>query len=233
LSTPRRVCIVVAHPDDEILGVGATAAAHAARGDSVATLILAEGATSRDLARDATRRSAEVSALKKAAREAAEVLGLPPPRFGGLPDNRMDGCELLDVVKIVEAMLAEGEPDILYTHHGGDLNIDHRVTHQAVMTACRPLPGRKPCAIYTFETVSSTEWAGGAVGYPFQPQRFVEVSQFIDRKLAALERYPMEMRPFPHARSIEAVGELARLRGSQAGWQAAEAFMVMRETVVL
>lgn len=225
------VLIVASHPDDEILGVGATAAWHAARGDRVVTMILAEGATSRDATRNPVSREDELLALKAAATSAAKELGLAPPHFGGFPDNRMDSCDLLDVVKIVEDLVSEIDPDVVYTHHGGDLNVDHRITYQAVLTACRPMPDSRRRAIYTFETVSSTEWNSAEIGPAFRPQRYIDVTPFLDKKLAALGHYSMEMRPFPHARSVDAVAALARLRGSQAGCKAAEAFMVVREVV--
>lgn len=232
----RNVLVVAAHPDDEILGVGATAARHADEGDEVHVLILAEGATSRGPlgagARDARAHAAELDALRAAAGAAAEVLGTRPPRFAGLPDNRMDSLDLLDVVKAVEAVVAEVRPSVVYTHHGGDLNVDHLVTHRAVLTACRPLPGGGgPEAVYTFETLSSTEWGSPDQEVAFRPTRHVEVSAQLARKLDALRCYAGEMRPFPHARSIEAVEALARLRGAQSGLPAAEAFGVVREVV--
>lgn len=225
----RNVLIVAAHPDDEILGVGGTAAWHVDRGDRVATAILAEGATSRDKERDVDDRRLELQALRRSAALAAGKLGLPEPDFFGLPDNRMDRLDLLDVVKIVEEIVEKVDPDIVYTHHFGDLNIDHDVTHRAVVTACRPLPEVKPRAIYSFETVSSTEWSSIEQGASFRPQHYVDISAQLDRKLEALAEYPGEMRPFPHARSIEAVECLAKLRGSQIGRSAAEAFMVVRQ----
>lgn len=225
------VLIVASHPDDEVLGVGGTAAWHAARGDRVVTMIMAEGATSRDVMRNAEARNTEITELKEAAVAAAAILGLDSPRFGGLPDNRMDSLDLLDVIKLVEDLVTEVDPDIIYTHHGSDLNVDHRVTHQAVLTACRPLPGLRPRAIYTFETVSSTEWASDDTGPAFRPQLYVDISSTLARKLDALARYRMEMRPFPHARSIPAVEALAKWRGSQIGREAAEAFMVVRHVL--
>ena len=227
----RSILIVASHPDDEILGVGGTAAWHAARGDRVVTMIMAEGATSRDMTRKAGKRGEEMAALKRAAAMAASALGLEPPRFGSLPDNRMDSLDLLDVVKVVEKLVAELAPDVVYTHHGADLNVDHRVTHQAVLTACRPLPGARPCSIYTFETVSSTEWASDCTGPVFRPQLYVDISASLKNKLASLEHYHMEMRPFPHPRSISAIESLARWRGSQVGYEAAEAFGVIRHVL--
>ncbi|MGD0026259.1 MAG: PIG-L deacetylase family protein [Xanthobacteraceae bacterium] len=222
-----RVLVVASHPDDEILGVGGTLARHAAEGATVDVLIMAEGATSRDVKRDPAARAGELSALQDAARRAATILGLRPPRFGGLPDNRMDSLDLLDVIKLVEAMVAELRPNVVYTHHAHDLNIDHRITHEAVLTACRPLPGSGVSAIYAYETVSSTEWA--VAGGGFQPNHFVDVTAQLDRKIEALGVYTTEMRPAPHARSIEAVRALARVRGSSVGVEAAEAFAVIRQ----
>jgi LmbE family N-acetylglucosaminyl deacetylase len=225
------VLIVASHPDDEVLGVGGTAAWHAARGDQVEVLILADGVTSRGVDKDLATQEKELSARRGAAVDASRVLGISEPRFGDFPDNRMDACDLLDIVKAVESVTAELEPDIIYTHHGSDLNVDHRLAHQAVLTACRSQPGYKPTAIYTFETVSSTEWGSADIGTAFRPQRFVDISATLERKMLALQCYRMEMRAFPHARSVEAVEALARLRGSQAGCDAAEGFGVIREVI--
>jgi N-acetylglucosamine malate deacetylase 1 len=229
MTEPKTILIVAAHPDDEILGVGGTVARHVREGDRVHSLILAEGSTSRSGSRDSTAHGAAIEALKEAARAAADCLGAQPPRFAGLPDNRMDRLDLLDVVKEVEAVVEEIAPQVVYTHHGGDLNLDHRIAHQAVLTACRPLPGATVEAIYCFETVSSTEWATPEIGQPFVPNHFVDISGDLDRKLLALRCYAQEMRPFPHARSFETVEHLARLRGGFVGFGAAEAFSVARQ----
>jgi LmbE family N-acetylglucosaminyl deacetylase len=224
----QKVLVVAAHPDDEILGCGGTMAAHAANGDQVYTLIVAEGATARDDKRDPTLRNHELDELKSAARRAADVLGTAPPMFLGLPDNRLDEMALLDVIKPIEAAVHEICPAIVYTHFENDLNIDHRVVCQAVLTACRPQPGDCVRAIYSFEVASSTEWSFSQ-GASFRPARFVDISATLGRKLDALKCYASEMRPFPHARSIEGLEHQARLRGASIGRQAAEAFVVVRE----
>jgi len=221
----KNVLIVAAHPDDEVLGCGGVAARHVRRGDSVEVLIVAEGATSRGDGDGA------VAALADGARKAATVLGTRPPRFGGLPDNRLDTIALLDVVKLVEATGDEVRPDIVYTHHAGDLNIDHQVVARAVATAFRPLPDATVKALYSFETLSSSEWALPSADTHFQPCRFENISDVLDLKLAALECYANEMRAFPHPRSIDAVTALARVRGATAGVAAAEAFCVFREII--
>ena len=222
------VLVVAAHPDDEVLGCGGTLARHAAKGDVVNILILAEGATSRAEAPGAGKEAGTIAALREAAAKAAKILGAQPPRFAGLPDNKMDSLPLLEVVKEVEKIIAETRPSIVYTHHHGDLNIDHRITHQAALTACRPLPGAPVKALYGFETLSSTEWAGPEAQNAFCPQHFCDISQQLAAKLEALRCYNLEMRPFPHPRSFEAVEALARLRGASAGLTAAEAFETIR-----
>lgn len=217
------VLVVASHPDDEVLGVGGTMARHVAAGDTVHSLIVAEGATSRPGIDDA----AATKALHAAAIAAAGVLGAEPPRLLGLPDNRLDTLALLDIVQPIETVIAELKPQTVYTHHAGDLNRDHGITAEAVEIACRPLPGQSVSALYAFETVSSTEWGIGDTG--FMPQLFINVVDELELKLKALRYYDSEMRPFPHARSYEAVEALARLRGAQSGVGAAEAFMVRRE----
>ena len=224
MSEARQVVLVVAaHPDDEILGCGGTIAWHTARGDIVEILILAEGATSRDRAD-----SEGVLALQVAARQAASVLGAQPPRFGGLPDNRMDSVDLLDIVLIVEHCVKTVRPTIVYTHHGADLNIDHRLCHQAVLAACRPLPDQVVQSIYAFETVSSSEWQSVDQGGVFHPTLFIDVSPYIADKMKALGAYVSEMRPFPHPRSLENIEALAVFRGASSGLIAAEAFSTIR-----
>ena len=224
----ERVLIVAAHPDDEILGVGGTAIRHAKAGDVVQAMIVAEGATSREAKRKPSTSQAELKALKNAAKAAAKIIGAKEPIFAGLPDNRLDSVDLLDVVKVIEKTVEAFKPTIIYTHHGGDLNVDHGIVARAVQTAARPLPGSGIKAIYAFETVSSTEWHGPA-GAVFDPVHFVEISPFLAQKLKALACYSMEMREFPHARSLKAVEALARLRGATAGIQAAEAFDIVRQ----
>lgn len=223
----RSVLVIAAHPDDELLGCGGTLIRHAQEGDTVHIVILAEGATSRDSAND-TEAVEGTEELKLAAADAARIVGAEPPILEGLPDNRMDRLELLDITKLVEMHVRRTRPAIVYTHHGGDLNIDHQLTHQAVLTACRPV-GSGVEAIYAFETLSSTEW--GFPDRPFVPNRFVNIENQLDQKLKALACYTSEMRDFPHPRSPEAVEALARGRGASSGLPAAEGFMVVREIV--
>ncbi|MBF0353723.1 MAG: PIG-L family deacetylase [Alphaproteobacteria bacterium] len=226
------VLAVAAHPDDEMLGCAGTLARHVACGDVVHLVFLAEGGDGARLDKNDLQGHANSQAsIVTAARNAASCLGSQPPQFLGFPDNRMDGLPLLDIVKDLEKVIDSINPTIIYTHHAHDLNVDHRVTHQAVLTACRPLPGSAIKAIFAYEVLSSTEWASPNPAFAFTPTRYVDISTFLAQKIILLACYETEMRPFPHARSNEAVEALARLRGSEVGFFAAEAFMVLRECV--
>lgn len=225
-----RVLVLAAHPDDEVLGCGGTIAWHADQGHDVAIHLMAEGATSRSNVPDRVAMALELESLRCAAREAAAILGATVS-FDNYPDNRMDSVDLLDVVKSVEGVIAEMRPERIYTHHSGDVNIDHRIVHQAVVTACRPMPGQSVRSLLFFEAVSSTEWQPAASGGVFAPNWFVSIESTIERKREALKVYASEMREFPHPRSLAAIDYLARWRGASVGVHAAEAFMLGRAVV--
>jgi LmbE family N-acetylglucosaminyl deacetylase len=222
------VLVVAAHPDDEVLGAGATMAAHARAGDRVTVAILGEGITSRHSARaDADSRALE--GLRADALRAGSILGCADVRLFDLPDNRFDSVDLLDVVKVVEGVVHEVEPAIVYTHFRGDLNVDHTVTARAVLTACRPLPGSSVRRILAFEVPSATGW-----GFPdqaFSPTVFVDAQNTLALKLEAMRGYGSEVRPYPHPRAPEALAERAKSWGTQVGLSAAEPFVLLREII--
>jgi LmbE family N-acetylglucosaminyl deacetylase len=225
------VLVIAAHPDDEVLGCGATIAWHANRGDRAHIVILAEGVTSRSPKRESRSNTKALSRLAGCARRAARVLGAESVTLEQFPDNRLDSVDLLDLIKVVEQYVAKLRPRTVYTHHGGDLNVDHRRVHEAVATACRPLPGAPVRRLLLFEVSSSTEWQLPGSRGPFVPGAFVDVSATLGQKLKALQCYAPEMRQFPHPRSARAVEHLARWRGASVGVDAAEAFVVGREII--
>ena len=227
---PRTVAVIAAHPDDEVLGCGATIARHAAAGEKVHVLIVGEGATSRDATRNRATMQAQLSELARSARKAHAILGSAGLEMLGFPDNRLDSVDLLDVVKPIETFLGKVSPEIVYTHFPADLNLDHRVVSEAVQVACRPLPGSVLRQLLMFEVASSTEWR---IASPtvFNPNYYVEISATLERKTQALSAYSAEMRPWPHARSLEAVQALAKWRGASVGVPAAEAFVLGRGLV--
>ena len=225
-----KVLVVAAHPDDEVLGCGGTVAHHCHCGDEVHVLIVAEGLTSRMPVRDAEAVGTELRGLMASTVAANAALGVPASNVAmlGLPDNRLDELPRLDVIKAIEDKVQSFLPHTVYTHHGGDLNVDHRRVYEAVVTACRPLPGSSVKRLLCFETVSSTEWAPYASGH-FVPNCFKDIGPTWRHKEAALVAYDSEMRPWPHPRSIRALQALSQWRGSTVGLEAAEAFTIVRE----
>lgn len=222
------ILVVAAHPDDEILGCGGTIARHADAGDDVHVVIMAEGITSRNQTRNIDTHRHELERLGDIARDANRLLGATSVTLHGLPDNRLDSVDRLDVTKLIEEELARLRPSVVYTHHAGDLNIDHRVVHDSVVTACRPLPGSSVRTLAFFEVPSSTEWQTPASGSVFAPNWFTDITETLPAKLKALRVYRSEMRPWPHPRSLKAVEHLAHWRGASNGIHAAEAFMLGR-----
>lgn len=218
----KNVLVVAAHADDEVLGCGGTIARHVAEGDVVNVVFLSDGITSRN---DAV--SSDLQRREAAASSAQAILGIQRIQHLGLPDNRLDSLPLLEIVQKLEDVVRELSPQVIYTHHCGDLNLDHRIAHQAVMTACRPLPGCTWREIYGFEVLSSTEWSTSQFE-PFKPNVFVDISEHLSTKQKALEAYVDEIRDVPHTRSIEHANVLARHRGYSVGIDAAEAFELLR-----
>lgn len=219
------IFVVAAHPDDEMLGCGGTLTKFAALGAKIHILLLGEGPLARSSETDAARDHACLSAKR-----ATRAIGVDEANvhFASLPDNRFDTAALLDIVQHIEALAEQVQPDLVFTHHAGDMNQDHRLTHQAVMTAFRPLPGAKPVTLLGFEVLSSTEYTPPYTAPAFCPNVFVDISATLDTKCRALEEYASEMRPWPHPRSMEAVRHLAALRGCFCGHEAAEAFILYR-----
>ena len=221
------ILVVAAHPDDEVLGCGATAARLAHEGREVFFAIMGEGITSRAADRnDADAK--DLSQLRQQAHAAGAKIGVKDVILHQLPDNRLDTVPLLEVVKLVEELVDRIKPRIIYTHHPGDLNVDHGVIYRAVLTATRPMAGQPVREIYTFEVPSSTEWAFQRIEPSFRPNVFVDIEQTIDAKIAAMECYESEARKFPHPRSPEALRAIAKRWGSTVGCHAAEAFELVR-----
>ncbi len=223
-----KILVVAAHPDDEVLGCGGTIERLSREGHEIAIAILGEGVTSRYDQREKAD-PALIKALHGKAGEVARLLGAKQLLLHSLPDNRFDTLPLLEVVKVVEDLVTGIKPEVIYTHHGGDLNMDHVITHRAVLTATRPIKGHPVREVYAFEIASSTEWAFQRFEPAFQPNVFVDISGTgVEVKQRAMTMYETEARAFPHPRSPEALAAIARRWGSVVGCEAAEAFELVR-----
>ncbi|MDC1382746.1 PIG-L family deacetylase [Candidatus Puniceispirillum sp.] len=222
----KKILVVVAHPDDEVLGCGGSIARWSVEGHLVHVLVLADGVAARF--KNSEGFGDELNKRKCCAEDAAETMGVKKLKMLQMPDNQMDTLPLLEVVKSIEREILSFEPSLVLTHHSGDVNIDHRVVHQAVLAACRPLPRRSVKELMFFEVLSSTEWNTPASSKVFSPNVFVDISDNLDTKCEALKRYDIECQNFPHPRSVDAVQHLARFRGTTIGVEAAEAFELGR-----
>jgi LmbE family N-acetylglucosaminyl deacetylase len=216
-----RVLVIAAHPDDELLGAGATIRRHVDEGAVVDVLIACEGVTVR-YAPDHEHRVCQQAA------SASAILGVHHLAFGGLPDQRLDTLPLVEVVGLVEGHVQSARPDLVYTHCGQDVNRDHRVLLEAVQVATRPYAAPFVREVLMFETPSSTEWGSPVVQQAFVPQVIVDVSSTIDAKVAAFCCYEQEVRAAPHPRSPEALRARAAVWGNVVGVAAAEPFQVLR-----
>ena len=226
----KKILIVVAHPDDELLGLGASMNRLISDyNTSVHVVILGEGITSRSDTRDVEKWEEELLIHRNNIKQAQAAIGYKSVSIYDFPDNRFDTVALLDIIKVIEKEKAEFKPDVIFTHHGGDVNIDHQRTFEAVITSCRPLPNETVKTIITFETPSGTEWRASSDPRHFIPNMFVNISEEnLQAKINAMECYEFEKRQFPHPRSPEALMIFAQRWGITVGIKLAEAFCVVR-----
>ncbi|MGI8952507.1 MAG: PIG-L deacetylase family protein [Chitinophagaceae bacterium] len=226
----KKILVIVAHPDDEILGLGATM--HKLINEysvNVHVVILGEGITSRSQQRDVTAWQNELVIHRSNIKNAQNIIGYNSVSIYDYPDNRFDSVSLLDIIKVIEREKQDSGAEVIFTHHGGDLNIDHQRTFEAVMTACRPMEQEKVTTIFTFETPSGTEWRASSDPKHFIPNFFIEVNEGnLNAKIKAMESYEFEKRKYPHPRSPQALKILAQRWGIAVGKTYAEAFCLIR-----
>lgn len=217
----NKILIIVAHPDDEVLGMGGTLAMLVKAGEDLHIAFLSKGEGSR---------GKEIANEQLRARQAGKVANSLKAKLHWLanfPDNEFDTISLLQVTKAVEEIINKIHPDIVYTHHYGDLNIDHRIAFQAVITACRP--GKTSVRkIYSCEVLSSTEWQAKTAANAFLPNTYIDIEKYIDSKIKLMELYKREIEAFPFPRSAEGIRALAKFRGMESGLKYAEAFRLIR-----
>ncbi len=213
----KNVLVIAAHPDDELLGSGGTLKKLINNGYNVYTVITSKG------------RPEEEQHIHKFSLLANQHLGIKEVTYLQYPNLELETIPLHEINKKIEALVDKYNPAMIFTHHYGDLNRDHQIIFQAVLTAARPLPGKNPVEIICFETVSSSEWTQCTNDKTFKPNYFVDIKDTINDKLNALYHYDVEMRPFPHPRSYEGIKYLSRVRGMTVGVEYAEAFEIIRK----
>jgi len=218
--------IIAAHPDDELLGCGAYAFQLVSTGWKGKSLILGEGMRSRG-----ENSNKALDQLKEDGIRANQCIGITDISFHDLPDNQFDSIPLLKIVHIIEKTIIDFKPDIIFTHYGHDLNVDHRLTFQAVMTVCRPQPNMNIPDIYSFYIPSSTDWVDGNVLAPFCPNVYVDIATVIEKKIEALAHYTSEMREYPHSRSLESIANIAKYWGNRVGLEFAEPLILVRKVI--
>jgi len=222
----KTILIIASHPDDELLGCGGTVRQYVKKGARVVSVLLGQGVYARG-----KKSPTALKKLRADARKANRMLGIKDIYFENLPDNQFDSVSLLSIVKKVEKYIKQYQPDIILTHSAQDLNVDHRLTFEAVMTACRPQSEVKVPEIYCFEIPSSTDFNALSQNKVFVPNVFVDISAEIGEKMEALACYTSEMRPYPHARSLKGVRIMAQYRGVTVGLEYAEAFRLVRKII--
>jgi len=223
MKNNKRILIVAAHPDDEVLGCFATVAKLIKEGYEAYTLILSGGKTSRDQVE-----KSELELLQSELNDANYLIGIKKVFTADFPDNAFDSVPLLEIVKEIEKVKDEVNPQIIFTHHIGDMNVDHQLTHKATLTATRSMQGECVKTIYSMEIPSSTEWNSYSIQTAFVPNVFFEVGDTIDLKIEAMSKYKSELREYPHPRSLKHIKELAKVNGTKVGLNYSENFMLIR-----
>ncbi len=226
----KKILVVVAHPDDELLGLGGTLNKLVNEYNAfIRVVILGEGLTSRSYERDTEKWNKELETHRSNIKMAQKTIGYQELSVHQIADNRFDSIDLLDIVKLIEKEKVKFVPDYIFTHHGGDVNIDHQRTFEAVITATRPMEHETTKGIFAFETPSGTEWRASTDPRHFIPNIFVELSEEnVQAKIKGMECYEFEKRAYPHPRSPEALHIVSQKNGIQVGFHLAEAFMLVR-----
>lgn len=223
----KKVLVIAAHPDDEVLGMGGTIAKLSENGAEIALLIVTDGSSSQY--RDRLDLDRIVEEKKKETRGCCDVLGIKHLYYGGLPDMKLDSIPHIAVNEVIERVVREFEPDTVYTHFWGDVNKDHRCVYESTVVACRPVMGQCVKKLFAYSVPSSTEWNIQKSDTVFVSNWYEDISgRFAETKYKAFGCYGTELREYPHPRSVEYLKTSDALNGNQVGLMAAEKFILLR-----
>ena len=216
----KKILIVAAHPDDEILGCGGTIF-KLKKNNKIKIIFLTNGVSAR------TKDQQKIFTRKHECEKLFKFLKISKPIFFDFPDNQLDNFPLLKIIKKIEEILKTFKPEVIFTHYENCLNIDHQIAFKATLTACRPLKKISVKKILSFEVLSSTEWMASKKK-SFQPNFYINIDNEIKKKIKALKFYKSELKKYPHSRSAEGIEALAKFRGISSGNKYAEAFVLVR-----
>lgn len=220
----ERILVIAAHPDDEVLGVGGTISKLSNQGHEIYTHIITDGSSTQ------YKGDLEKQEKKKREAEAAnKILGIKKVFFGELPDMKLDTIPHIKINQEIEKIINKINPEVVFTHHYGDVNKDHKLIFESTLVACRPTPNKNVKKLYTYETLSSTEWGNSNSNDIFIPNMYVQLEEKnIEQKCSAMQEYKTELRDYPHPRSVEAILNNSKQRGNEIGYYYAESFRLIR-----
>ena len=220
-----KTLIVAPHPDDEVLGCGGTIARLSAAGCEVHVLVATQG-------RPPLFSEEGVRQVGQEMREAHRALGVTQTHQLDLPAAQLSTVEPARINGAIGEVIDSVRPDTLFLPFIGDIHVDHQIVFTAAMVAARPRHSAAPKTVLCYETLSETNWYAPPSTPAFVPNVFVDISEFLPRKIEAFQKFASQVRPFPEERSVEAIEALARMRGATNHLNAAEAFMNIRQIVV-
>lgn len=225
----NKILVIVAHPDDEVLGMGGTIAKLSDEGKEVHLLIVTDGSSSQY--KDASNLEQIIDLKKKETQNAADLIGIKTITYGGLPDMKLDVTPHTVINKVIENAIDKLEPDTVFTHFWGDVNKDHQAVYESTLVAVRPLAGQVVKELYCYSVPSSTEWNCCKADTMFMPNIYVEIDEYKEKKYKAMLAYSTELRDYPHPRSVEHLKQLDIAVGLQIGMKASESFICLRKLV--
>lgn len=223
----NKILVIAAHPDDEVLGLGGSIAKFADMGKEVHLLIVTDGSSAQY--RGSSQLEEIFQKKKKETENCAKILGIRSISYGGLPDMRLDTVPHIEINDVIERVIERVQPDTVFTHFWGDVNVDHQCVYHSTMVAVRPLASQVVKKVYCYSVPSSTEWSPSLTQTMFMPNTFVDISgKYAQLKYDALACYETELREYPHPRSVEHIEKQDNAEGLKMGMETAEKFVLLR-----
>lgn len=223
----NKILVIAAHPDDEVLGMGGTIAKLVREGNLVNVLIVTDGSSSQY--RDSIDIVKIIEDKKKETWACAQTLGVKNVYYGDQPDMKLDCTPHININKVIESIINQLQPDVVYTHFWGDVNMDHQNVYKSTVVAVRPVLGQVVKELYCYRVPSSTEWTPCKPDMMFMPNVFVDITEDAGQKYKAFGKYSTELREYPHPRSIQYLKELDMARGLEVGQGPTETFVLLRK----